>query len=435
MLGAQGQQIAEPLLELGLLAARHEAGHARHLAIAAGHVIVTEPLGRTVAPHLTGKAWYLVAELFAIVEGNGAGAGRQEAEGRLVALPVVLRVEVAALQQIAETHQIVVAQHQVRHGVVRVVLHLVPAGVEHAGPLPALAGLLHRQRLHQAVTQREVERRGERRVVARAIGLGPDLVGPLPHLPHQVAEGAPLLAGGLARRARPLHLAADGAPLNEAELIGLVEAPAVDTVLLDPVAGHLLEVGEALGLAVIHQLARVAGTAALEGGQAPFGGELAHPHLVDVAEHPVEEDIEAALVGRVHQGLELGVAAEVGVHVEEVAGEVAGGIQPVVPALPGAGVEHRGQPDGVDVEALDVVQAVDDPLQIAVVAGGAVADAVVGAAVAVDEGLHHHLVGAQVAGRLIIAVAGAGRSRGGRIDHRRRGLGAGTTSSAAASRQ
>ena len=154
-----------------------------------------------------------------------------------------------------------------------------------------------------------------------------------------------------------------------------------------------------------------------------------------MAEHPVEEDIEPALVRPVHQFFKLGVAAEVGIHVEEVAGEVAGGIQPVVPGLAGAGVKHRREPDGVDVEALDVVEAVDDPLQIAVVPGGAVADAVVGAAVAVDEGLHHHLVGAQVAGWLIIAVAGAAGRRGGRIDHRGLGVTAATASPAAASRQ
>ncbi|MNP11622.1 hypothetical protein D3C76_1038180 [compost metagenome] len=313
-----------------------------------------------------------------------------------------------------------------------VVLHLVPAGVEHAGPLPALAGLLHRQRLHQAIAQREVERRGERRVVAAAIRLGPDLVGPLPHLPHQVAERAPLLASRLARCAGLRHLGANGAPVVQPQLIGLIEAPAVDAILLDPVAGHLLEVGETLGLAVIHQLARITGTAALEGRQAALWRGLAHPYLVDVAEDAVEEDIEAALVRRIHQLFELGVAAEVGIHVEEVAGEVAGGIQPIVPGLTGAGVEHRGEPDGVDVEALDVVQAVDDPLQIAVVPGGAVADAVVGTAVAIDEGLHHHLIGAQVAGGLIIAVAGAAVRGGGRIDHGGLGFAAGAPAAAAA---
>ncbi len=298
--GAQGQQLAEPLLQLGLLTARHKAGGTGHLAVAAGHVIVTEPLSGTIATHLIGKARHLVAKLLAVVEGDGAGAGRQEAEGRLVALPVIRRIEVAALQQIAEAYQVVVAQHQVRHGVGRVVLYPVPAGVEYAGPLAALAGLLHRQRLHQAITEREVERRGERRVVARAIGLGPDLVSPLPYLPHHVTQGAPLLASRLARHTDSLHLAANGAPLVEAELISLIEAPTVDAVLLDPVAGHLPEVGQTLGLAVVHQLARVAGAATLEGRQAPLGRRLAHPHLAHVAEHAVEEDIEAALVRPIH---------------------------------------------------------------------------------------------------------------------------------------
>ncbi|MNM95893.1 hypothetical protein D3C81_1083520 [compost metagenome] len=176
-------------------------------------MIVAQSLGRTVTAHLGRKARHLVAKLLAVIEGDRAGACRQEAEGRLVTLPVVRRIEVAALQQIPEAHQIVVAQHQVRHGVIRVVLHLVPAGIEHAGPLATLAGLLHRQRLHQAVAQREVERRGERRVVAAAVGLVTDVVSPLPHLPHHVAQGAPLLADSLARRTGLLHLAANGAPL------------------------------------------------------------------------------------------------------------------------------------------------------------------------------------------------------------------------------
>ena len=151
-----------------------------------------------------------------------------------------------------------------------------------------------------------------------------------------------------------------------------------------------------------------------------------------MAEDAIEEDIEAALVGHLHQFFQLGVAAEVGVHVEEVAGEIAGGIQPVVPGLTGAGVEHRGKPDGVDVEALDVIQAVDDPLQIAVVPGGAITDAIVGGAVAIDERLHHHLIGSQVAGGLIIAIAGATVRGGRRIDHGGLGLTAGSPAATAA---
>ncbi len=77
-----------------------------------------------------------------------------------------------------------------------------------------------------------------------------------------------------------------------------------------------------------------------------------------MAKHPVEEDVEAALMRPVHQFLELDIAAEVGVYVEEVAGEVAGGIELVIAALPRAGVEHRGEPDDVDVETLDVVETI-----------------------------------------------------------------------------
>ncbi len=83
-----------------------------------------------------------------------------------------------------------------------------------------------------------------------------------------------------------------------------------------------------------------------------------------------------------------------------------------------------------------MVQAVDDPLQIAVVLGGAVTDAVVGAAVAIDERLHHHLVGAQVAGRLIIAVAGAAGGGWRWVgDRGLLGLAGAAPASAAASRQ
>ncbi len=120
----------------------------------------------------------------------------------------------------------------------------------------------------------------------------------------------------------------------------------------------------------------------------------------------------------VHQLLELGIAAEVGVHGEKVAGEVAGGIELVIAALPRAGVEHRGEPDSVDVETLDVVETVDDPLQIAVVLGGAIANAVVGAAVTIGKRLHHHLIDAQVAGGLIVAIAGT-TGRGRRVGDRR----------------
>ena len=404
--GAHRQQLGEPLFQLDLFATRHKTGDSGHLAIAAGHMIVAQALRRTVTADLGGKARHLVAKLLAIVEGDGAGAGRHKAEGCLVALPVLGRLEVAPLQQIAKTHQIMVAQHQIRHGVIRVVLHFVPAGIEHAGPLPALAGLLDRQRLHNAVAQREVKRRGERRIVAAAVSLGANVVSPLPHLTHHVAKGAPLLTGGLARCAGLLHLAANGAPIIQPKLIGLIEAPTVDAVLLDPVAGHLLEVGEALRLAVIHQLAGITRTAAGEGWQTPLWRGLAHPHLVDVAKHPVEEDIEAALVRPIHQLFELGIAAKVGIHGEKVAGEVAGGIELVIAALPRAGVEHRGEPDGVDVETLDVVETVDDPLQIAVVLGGAIADAVVGTAVTIGKRLHHYLIDAQVAGGLIVAIAG-----------------------------
>ncbi len=155
--GAHRQQLGEPLFQLGLFATQHKTGDSGHLAIAAGHMIIAQALCRTVTTNLGSKARHLIAKLLAIVEGDGAGASRHKAEGRLVALPVLGRLEVAALQQITKTHQIMVAQHQVRHGMIRVVLHLVPAGIEHAGPLAALAGLLDRQRLHNAVAQREVK--------------------------------------------------------------------------------------------------------------------------------------------------------------------------------------------------------------------------------------------------------------------------------------
>ncbi len=53
-----------------------------------------------------------------------------------------------------------------------------------------------------------------------------------------------------------------------------------------------------------------------------------------------------------------------------------------------------------------MVEAIDDPLQIAVVLGGAIADAIVGTAVTIGKRLHHYLIDAQVAGGLIVAIAG-----------------------------
>ena len=135
---------------------------------------------------------------------------------------------------------------------------------------------------------------------------------------------------------------------------------------------------------------------------------------------------------RIHQLFELGIAAKVGIYGEKITGEVAGSIQLVIPPLTRAGVKYRGEPDGVDVEALDVIQAVDDPLQIAVVPGGAITDAIVGGAVTIDERLHHHLIGSQVAGGLVIAITGAA-GRGHRwIDQGWLSLAAGATAPAAA---
>ncbi len=126
----------------------------------------------------------------------------------------------------------------------------------------------------------------------------------------------------------------------------------------------------------------------------------------------VEEDLDAAGVRRVDQPLELGVGREVRVHPGEVGDPVAvvAGRGVLARALDGAVLERRGQPDRGRAEALDVVEAVEDPRDVAavvealvgrvepVVEAAALDAAGVVAGVAVGEPVGHHEVEA-LAGR------------------------------------
>ena len=102
----------------------------------------------------------------------------------------------------------------------------------------------------------------------------------------------------------------------------------------------------------------------------------------------VEEDLHAAVVGEVDEGLELLVGAQVGVDLREVGDPVAvvaGRLGPRL-TLDGLVLERRCHPDRRRAEALDVVQALDQTLQVAAVVEGLIRRVVpVVAAGALDE--------------------------------------------------
>ena len=75
-----------------------------------------------------------------------------------------------------------------------------------------------------------------------------------------------------------------------------------------------------------------------------------------VIEHAVEDDAHPALVGAIEQLAQGGIAPEQRVDVEVVVGVV---------AVVRGRLEDRGHVDGVDPEVLEVVEALDDPEQVA----------------------------------------------------------------------
>ena len=89
-------------------------------------------------------------------------------------------------------------------------------------------------------------------------------------------------------------------------------------------------------------------------------------------------------------------AAEAGIDPEIIAREISGGIQARIIAAAAAGIEDRGQPDGVHPQAFDIRQGPDDALQIAVMMGRSVAGVKIARRIAVDEGGDHYLVDPQL---------------------------------------
>ncbi len=128
----------------------------------------------------------------------------------------------------------------------------------------------------------------------------------------------------------------------------------------------------------------------------------------------VEEDLHALVVGLVDEGFEVLVGAEVGVDPGEVGDPVTvvagGGV--VAGALHGAVLEDGGEPEGGGAQALDVVEPLPQPLEVAalvealvggVVAGGeagAGESALVVGGVAVGEPVRHDEV-ELLAGRVV----------------------------------
>ncbi len=86
-----------------------------------------------------------------------------------------------------------------------------------------------------------------------------------------------------------------------------------------------------------------------------------------VAEHTVENHIHAAFVAGVDKLPEFLLGAELGVDVEIVVGEIAGGLE-FLPSGAIGGVKHRGHPYGVHAQLLDIVKRIYDTSKIAILA-------------------------------------------------------------------
>ncbi len=113
-------------------------------------------------------------------------------------------------------------------------------------------------------------------------------------------------------------------------------------------------------------------------------GEIGEPQILQIRQggvarvvhHHVQDNPHAALVGLVHQGLQVLLVAVVGVNPGEVQGPVAViGVEGEVALLAAADeavnlLHHGGDPDGVDAELLDVVELLGQPLEVAAVPGG-----------------------------------------------------------------
>ena len=113
-------------------------------------------------------------------------------------------------------------------------------------------------------------------------------------------------------------------------------------------------------------------------------GQIGEPQILQVRQggvtgvvhHHIEDDPHAALVGLVHQGSQALLVAVVGIDLGEIQCPVAVvGVEGEVALLAAADkavylLHHGSDPDGVHAEALDVVELLGQPLEIAAVPGG-----------------------------------------------------------------
>lgn len=108
--------------------------------------------------------------------------------------------------------------------------------------------------------------------------------------------------------------------------------------------------------------------------------------------HHVQDDPHAALVGLVHQSSQALLVAVVGINFGEVQRPVAVvGVEGEAALLAATDeavhlLHHGGDPDGIHAEALDVVELLGQPLEVAAMPGGDLVLAILLAAEAVIVG-------------------------------------------------
>jgi len=119
-----------------------------------------------------------------------------------------------------------------------------------------------------------------------------------------------------------------------------------------------------------------------------------------VTKNAIKKHIQTAFVGFVDQCLRLCQGTKLGVYRKIITGEVPGGVQPALGQVRRAdrqGMKNGGQPNGIHPQSLDVIKRLNNAQQVALVGAGAVTHVEIGRRVAVNKGLHHDLVGAQIA--------------------------------------
>lgn len=90
-------------------------------------------------------------------------------------------------------------------------------------------------------------------------------------------------------------------------------------------------------------------------------------HTAVMAEHAVENHIDALLMGLPDEFIEFIFRAEFGVYLEIIGAEISGGLK-LLATLSVGGVEYRCHPDGIHAEILYIVERVDDAAEVTVLA-------------------------------------------------------------------